>query len=106
MPPSAGKELGITTRASFIAIAVLIALAVAGRARADERELGEVVVEAPPERQAPEVPPADPTSFGTVIDTTNAATHVETLGDLLSETVGVRVRRFGGLGDFSTISIR
>jgi iron complex outermembrane receptor protein len=87
-------------------MAFVTSLAVGGGARADERELGEVVVTAPPERPAPEVPPADPTAFGTVIQTGEAATHVETLADLLSESVGVRVRRFGGLGDFSTVSIR
>jgi iron complex outermembrane receptor protein len=65
-----------------------------------------VLVTAPPEERAPEVPPGDPTAFGTVVETTEAATHVETLADLLSESVGVQVRRFGGLGDFSTISVR
>jgi iron complex outermembrane receptor protein len=65
-----------------------------------------VLVTAPPEERAPEVPPGDPTAFGTVVETTEAATHVETLADLLSDSVGVQVRRFGGLGDFSTISVR
>ena len=41
-----------------------------------------------------------------MIDTTSAPAHVETLADALSDTVGVQVRRFGGLGDFSTVSIR
>src|SRR5262249_881473 len=49
---------------------------------------------------------ADPTAFATVIDTTSAPGGVETLGEALAETVGVQVRRFGGLGDFSTVSIR
>ena len=78
----------------------------AGAAHAEDTELGEVLVTAPPEEAAPEVPPHDPTAFGTVIETKEAATHVETLADLLSESVGVQVRRFGGLGDFSTISVR
>src|SRR5262249_47005202 len=65
---------------------------------------GEVVVTAPPVRE--EAAPADPTAFATVIDTTAAPTHVDTLSDALSDAVGVQVRRFGGLGDFSTVSIR
>jgi len=64
------------------------------------------VVTAPPVESTPEVPPEDPTAFGAVIDAKRAATSVETLSDLLSESVGVQVRRFGGLGDFSTVSVR
>ena len=48
----------------------------------------------------------DPTAFATVIDTSAAPTGVETLADALSDAVGVQVRRFGGLGDFSTLSVR
>ncbi len=78
------------------------------RTRAAERQrettLGEVVVTAPPVVQ--ETAPADPTAFSTVLDTSGAAARVETLGEALSNAVGVQVRRFGGLGDFSTVSIR
>ena len=78
------------------------------RARAaDERReesLGEVVVTAPPAREA--APARDPTAFATVVDTTSAPGQVETLAEALADTVGVPVRRFGGLGDFSTVSIR
>jgi iron complex outermembrane receptor protein len=102
--PSGGKELGITTPPTRIVLA-LAATLVAG-AGAWAEELDEVLVTAPPEAAAPETPPDDPTAFGTVIDASDAATRVETLADLLAETVGVQVRRFGGLGDFSTISVR
>jgi outer membrane cobalamin receptor len=47
-----------------------------------------------------------PTSFATVIDTTEHGDRMETTADVLGESVGVQVRRFGGLGAFSTISIR
>ncbi len=47
-----------------------------------------------------------PTSFATVIDTAEHTEEVETAADALAESVGVSVRRFGGLGAFSTISIR
>ena len=72
-------------------------------AAADER-LGEVVVTAPSlaERRAAE----DPTAFATVIETGAAPTEVKTLTDALADAVGVQVRRYGGLGDFSTVSIR
>jgi len=53
-----------------------------------------------------ETAPADPTAFATVVDTTGAAARVDTLSEALSDAVGVQVRRFGGLGDFSTVSIR
>jgi len=73
-------------------------------ARAADQRLGEVVVTAPRERE-PQAP-GDPTAFATVIDTTSAPGSVDTLGEVLAESVGVQVRRFGGLGDFSTVSIR
>jgi len=47
-----------------------------------------------------------PTSFATVIDTAQHAEQVETVADALADSVGVTVRRFGGLGAFSTVSIR
>jgi iron complex outermembrane receptor protein len=47
-----------------------------------------------------------PTSFVTVIDAAQHAEQVETVTDALAESVGVSVRRFGGLGAFSTLSIR
>jgi iron complex outermembrane receptor protein len=70
-----------------------------------EERLPEIVVTAPPIRD--ETPaPRDPTAFGSVIETREAPTTVETLTEALAETVGVQVRRFGGLGDFSTVSVR
>jgi len=77
-------------------------LAAAPAVSAEER-LGEVVVTAPPVSEAPR---ADPTAFATVIDTRSAPTTVETLSDALADAVGVQVRRFGGLGDFTTVSVR
>jgi len=49
---------------------------------------------------------ADPTIYATVLDTTQSPTKVDTLADALGSSVGVRVRRFGGMGDFATASIR
>lgn len=47
-----------------------------------------------------------PTSFATVIEAPEHAAEVETVTDALAESVGIQVRRFGGLGAFSTVSIR
>jgi iron complex outermembrane receptor protein len=84
-----------------VVVGVLSACAVA---QADER-LPEIVVTAPPLRDDTPAP-RDPTAFASVIETREAPTTVETLTDVLSDTVGVQVRRFGGLGDFSTVSVR
>jgi iron complex outermembrane receptor protein len=45
-------------------------------------------------------------TFATVIDTSDATSRLESVADVLAESVGVQVRRFGGLGAFSTVSIR
>jgi iron complex outermembrane receptor protein len=45
-------------------------------------------------------------TFATTIDTSEATSKVSSVADVLSESVGVQVRRFGGLGAFSTVSIR
>jgi len=85
-------------------MALLVAGFVAcGVAWAEER-LPEVVVTAPATDETPA--PRDPTAFASVIETREAPASVETLTEALSNTVGVQVRRFGGLGDFSTVSIR
>jgi len=87
------------------ALLLLLWVIAAGVAARAEERLPEVVVTAPPLRDdAPA--PRDPTAFASVIETREAATSVETLAEALSNTVGVQVRRFGGLGDFSTVSIR
>ena len=61
--------------------------------------MDEIVVTAPPEDAAPETPPHDPTAFGTVIDTTEAAANVETVADLLVDAghdpARIRTERFG-----------
>ncbi len=105
-----GKELGIRIRARIAS--GLFALLAARGVWAEERPpaeagqpLGEIVVTAPPIGDAPALP-ADVTAFATVIDTRSAPTLVETLADALADTVGVQVRRFGGLGDFATVSVR
>jgi iron complex outermembrane receptor protein len=46
------------------------------------------------------------TSFVTVIEGKDLEQRFTSIPEVLSETVGVQVSRFGGLGDFSAISIR
>jgi len=83
-------------------IASVLVLAAAGALRAEDR-LGEVVVTGPAVQDAQVTAP---TAFATVIDARAAPTQVETLADALADSVGVQVRRFGGLGDFTTVSVR
>jgi outer membrane receptor protein involved in Fe transport len=47
-----------------------------------------------------------PTAFVSEVDTTQRDPAIETTADVLQEVVGVQVQHFGGLGAFSTISIR
>jgi outer membrane cobalamin receptor len=47
-----------------------------------------------------------PTVFSSTIETAPHIEQMETTADVLAESVGVQVRRFGGLGTFSTVSIR
>src|SRR5439155_24002326 len=103
---AAGREARTSPRPASLLVLALAATVARARAAEERREepLGEVVVTAPPARE--EAPARDPTAFATVVDTTSAPTRVETLGEALADTAGVQVRRFGGLGDFSTVSIR
>lgn len=48
----------------------------------------------------------NPSKFVTVIDTREASERVDTVAGVLSETVGVQVKNWGGMGGFSTVSIR
>jgi len=50
--------------------------------------------------------PESPSSFATVIETSEFAGENETTTQVLSESVGVHVRRFGGPDQFSELSIR
>jgi iron complex outermembrane receptor protein len=55
-------------------------------------------------RRLDEVP--DSSAFATVIPVERESAEGGDVADLLSEVPGVQVRRYGGLGDFSTMSIR
>jgi outer membrane cobalamin receptor len=70
-------------------------------AAAGSYEVDELVVEG---RSFQDVP--DASAFATVTLVERAAAEGDTVADLLAEIPGVQVRRYGGLGDFSTVSIR
>jgi vitamin B12 transporter len=100
------RTLRVTTgnSAAFAGtVAVAVSLALCRAARAAELSVEPVVVTAP---RVTEPEALAPTSFATVIDAAQHAEQVETVADALAESVGVTVRRFGGLGAFSTVSIR
>ena len=71
---------------------------------AEEPTLGEVTIRAEPIDE--DAPSEDRTVFSTVIDTSEKTAEADTLTDVLAESVGVQVRRLGGLSAFSTLSIR
>jgi len=71
-------------------------------APAVERQVPGVLARGVKPRELPE----DPTSFTTVIRTDDYAGEGKTAEQLLSEAVGVQVRRFGGRGQPAEISIR
>lgn len=48
----------------------------------------------------------NPTKFMTVIDTSDSSAGVSTVSEVLDKSVGVQINRYGGLGTFSTVSIR
>ena len=48
----------------------------------------------------------EPTAFATVINPKEYTARVSSVPELLSQSVGVNVREYGGLGSFSTASIR
>jgi len=78
-------------------------LMVATAARADDALLGTIEVRAAPEA---ETTVRDESAFATVVPIADQPAEVQTLTDVLDEAVGVQVRRYGGLGDFATVSIR
>ncbi|HMX35626.1 MAG TPA: TonB-dependent receptor plug domain-containing protein, partial [Leptospiraceae bacterium] len=49
---------------------------------------------------------ADPTGFTEIIDAEKFKNKYTSLTDILEREAGVRIRRFGGLGSYSTLSIR
>jgi iron complex outermembrane receptor protein len=53
-----------------------------------------------------DVDPTQLTSFATVIDLEKVDPGIASLGDLLAKEVGVQVRSMGGIGSYSSVSLR
>src|SRR5262245_47666767 len=66
----------------------------------ESTDIGEVTV------RAPSGSAEKPSAFVSVIDPKPFENQVKTLPELLSQQPGVNVQEFGGLGQFSTVSIR
>ena len=70
---------------------------------AEPADLGTVLVE---ERSPAKSPSRDATAAATVIVPAESPDPTDTVPDLLERTAGVSLRRYGGLDDFSAISLR
>ncbi len=66
--------------------------------------IGAVTV--PAERPDPTLPERDGPSFVTVIDAQSATARTASVADLLEQQAGVHLRSRGGLGSFTSVSIR
>jgi len=101
-----GSQASSSAAGAGLALA-LATLAVPPGAAAEEPEPPSLVT--PPAQveavQAAEVPD-DPTSFTTTVDPEDFRGETKRADELIGDTVGVQVRRFGGPGDPSEISIR
>lgn len=88
-------------------LAFAVGCLAAGAAAADGGKPERLVTEpVRVEAVRPEDIPEDPSSFTTVIEMEEYAGESKDIEEILGETVGVQVRRFGGRGDPSEISIR
>src|SRR5262245_48235575 len=100
LPDSCPGRFGVAGFFVFcgaLPVAAFVALLRPPAALADDVETVVVTGAAPstPERIAP-------TTFASVIDASQHAAEFETVTDALAESVGIQVRRYGGLGAFST----
>lgn len=91
--------LGLPLRCGCL---LLLAPVLAG-AEPEDEPAATIVVEAEALSEAEQ---RAPTSFVTVIETDRYEGQFETATSVLSQAVGVQVRRFGGLGAFTTLSLR
>ena len=100
------------------ALALLVVLSLMGVEARAEDEPGPSPKEGTSQEQVYELRPVvvrssrirqteqDPSSFATVIETKQFASQFRPTEDLLSRTPGISIKRYGGLGQFSTVSIR
>lgn len=93
---------------SICAAALLLTLAASAPASSAEApssiDIGELIIYADPVSAEPD-PESMPTSI-TVIPRESFDKRFSTVPELLRETVGIEIRSYGGLGSFSTVSVR
>ncbi len=80
-----------------------------GRAQDAPLRLDDMVVESSglaDDFRTGDVDPAQLTSFATVIDLEDIDPGISSLGELLAREVGVQVRGMGGIGGYSSVSLR
>lgn len=72
----------------------------------DSKELAPVIVTDKPQNRAAELTPHDETGVVRVIERERFDNATTTLADTLGTQTGVQIRQSGGLGSYSTVSIR
>jgi len=88
-----------------LALTLLAGLPVLLRAEDDHR-LAPVIVSEAPTNTAASLTPEDETGMVRVVDREAFANRITTLADTLANQTGVQVRQLGGLGSYSSVSIR
>lgn len=97
-----GKRWGLKT--GFLISIILFCLIPSALFATEPVDLGEVVVESSQEKETR--PSLDSTASSTVLIPEEKKDEIETLSDLLEQSAGVHVRRYGAVDDFSAISLR
>ncbi|MBW2287813.1 MAG: TonB-dependent receptor [Deltaproteobacteria bacterium] len=97
-----GALVVLIAAAGFAEVASAIAPDPPGESTLPERRTPPVLVQALRPADLPE----DPSAFTTVIEMEKYQGEAKSVAEILDESVGVQVRRFGGRGDRAEISIR
>lgn len=88
------------------ALALLASVSGVLHAGGDDNRLAPVIVSEAPPNAAATLTPEDETGMVRVIERDAFANRITTLADTLATQTGVQVRRTGGLGSYSSVSIR
>ncbi len=94
--------LRVLARVGLIALACAVSISIMSRALAEESYGAQARVERP----APATHPGDPSAAGTALDLQDRVMVPRSLADVVREAPGARVTNTGGLGAFSSVSLR
>lgn len=104
------RGVPISARGIALAIAALASFAAVGPALAEDAPAADTVYTLPPIVVEAAKPHVDMglhrSGFVTLLDMGPRRDRVEDLSSVLSQSIGVHVRQYGGLGSFATVSIR